>query len=701
MYQQNNPACNISLSPLSGKKDEVETMLVEDNSIPMKNIPIPSLTSVKPPSKYLGTPECKTPLLVPTNSLVFDNEMKNNIMKFKDKSRSENERTSTQRLIERTLVEKASCSNLNSSIMKDYRLRMFNLDIEMLDSELSSEKALNANLHENLACAVDSIVYDGKLPGMFTPSMRERARNWLPTVKQIGAESVEGYALKTSLTPDTNLFVMKAPRNPKDDSLVHEALVGLYALNKIRHILPNFMYVYGYTTCSPPALENKEVLTWCSSSSPAVSYLITENIRDAVTISDFVSDNNIDGWDLLSVMYQVFNALNVAFKMYGYTHYDLHYGNIMVRKYSRTIAIPFFDSNGDISGYIPTIYVPYIIDYGYSTINIGGVGFGKQGLEWAHIDSKPFPMYDVYKILCFLGESILRSYTPQSQHHPDKFRILDKMFEFFGNGPLKPRVDKRRNDRSDYYAADPSYLPITHDQFISWLRLSSGIPDIVQPNILPLLAKGVLTAPINTSLDTCAFYDAIASNAGPESSLEYCEAVAAIKEDTRLDDKVKEESISWLNDNFDAEDYYDRALPNVRDRYIVIRQLINDNKLYGDNMIPNISTESNLATPAFIQKYKKHITDFLKVKDFMSEFLSFYKSSVCSLANQDKYESKKHALSNIEDAVTIGLKIVSNNRLILHENLKYAKTIDWSSLSTSRDVRKFWQTEHDNLVLAS
>lgn len=68
---------------------------------------------------------------------------------------------------------------------------------------------------------MDAIIYDGKLPGTLAPSQRERIRNWFPPIKQIGQEYIEGYTLKTSFTTTTNMFVMKAPRNPKNDELVH------------------------------------------------------------------------------------------------------------------------------------------------------------------------------------------------------------------------------------------------------------------------------------------------------------------------------------------------------------------------------------------------------------------------------------------------------------------------------------------------
>lgn len=57
--------------------------------------------------------------------------------------------------------------------MKDFILRIFGIDSDIFDYVLASEQTLNENLHNNVACAVDAIIYDGKLSGMLTSSQRE------------------------------------------------------------------------------------------------------------------------------------------------------------------------------------------------------------------------------------------------------------------------------------------------------------------------------------------------------------------------------------------------------------------------------------------------------------------------------------------------------------------------------------------------
>lgn len=65
---------------------------------------------------------------------------------------------------------------------------------------------------------------------------------------------------------------------------------------------------------SPTAIENKEVATRCSSNNPAVSYLIAENIRDVVSISELITNPSTTPLDAIVVFYQHMNALNLAYK---------------------------------------------------------------------------------------------------------------------------------------------------------------------------------------------------------------------------------------------------------------------------------------------------------------------------------------------------------------------------------------------------
>lgn len=685
---------NIGGSPMSDYTPDTDIVLEDIEDIePVGRIE----TAAIPPRTACGVP------FLPSNkNIKFVGDLEAAVKIFTNPSKDVRARISSQRLAERVLIEKGRCSNINPAIVNDSRLHIFSVDDGKLETLLGSPNGLNASIHDNISCTLDAIIYEGKEPGLYSPLMRERIRNWFPHLKQIGPESVEGYALASSFSQDSNLFVIKAPRNPKNDELVHEAVVGFYALNKLRHVLPNYMYVYGYTKCSPPALKNKEAITWCSSSNPAVSYLITENIRDSVSIGDFVVDSKITPNDFLAVFLQLINALNLAYKHYGYTHYDLHRGNVMIRKYKNIVAIPYFGTSGNIQGYIASRYVPYIIDYGYSCVNIGGVGFGKIGLENYGVTSQPFPMFDTYKIIGFLAEEAYRSshIAVPGSNNGIVVQILDRLFSFFNEGSVRARVLARLNNDDDYYNYNRLYQSVTHDDYLKWLETTSGITLPIHRDLAPLISRGVFAAPIATSLDTCRFYSLVASESGPETALEYCEVVSAIKADSVMSMTHKDNFLSWLTLHFDAEEYFNKTLPSINEDITDANELKAGNIVTGKNIVPKLSGTPNTATTQFITMYKSHIFALLRIKDIASNLVSYIRAAICSLATQNKISQHKSTLERLDIIATDMVNFVNNNRQILKTNVQYANSLNWDSLTSDTNVINFWNVEHETLVLA-
>lgn len=674
-----------AISPL-----EVENESPDDLTAVEQVIPTTIPTEI--PTQYLPPPTCASPRLPSNVGIKLPDTLQSAIQTFRNRSNNIKTRIASQKLVERYLVERGSCSRLNPTITQDTRVRLFSLDNAALDSVLASEESLNANLHDQISCTVDAIIYDNKQPGQFTPSQRERVRHWFTTIKQIGGESVEGYALRTSFSEDSNLFVMKAPRNPKNDELVHEALVGFYALNKLRHILPNFMYVYGYVKCSPPAFENREPATWCSSSNPAVSFLISENVRNAVPIGDFITKEGVSALDILVVWYQIENALNLAYKYYGYTHYDLHYDNILVRKYSKLVAIPYLGTENKVVGYLVTRYVPYIIDYGYSRITVGGIGFGKIGLESAGIEGdRAFPMYDTYKLLGFLGEKL---YTrPRTSQNEGITSLLETLFSFFKDGSLLNRVQRRLSSRADWYSVPNRFRNVTHDDYLTWMQ-SADILNPVHTDMNELTERGVYPAPINNAIDTCEFYDLITSDKGPDSSLKYCEVVAALNADSTLAPNIKQQAINWLNSHFDASAYFNQTIQGIEE------EAMEADLLQSAAIIPQITSNTEIQSADFVARYRAYIFNLLRVKDLTAQVIAYLKASICSLLNQGEYNTNRSRIEALNLRSLQWVDFINRQREILIQNLSFVSSTNWSRMRAPQSVITFWTSEHENLILA-
>lgn len=206
--------------------------------------------------------------------------------------------------------------------------------------------------------------------------------------------------------PNTNVFLLKHINDPlfivktshKEDEMSHEAIIGIYALNKLRSKIPNFMHTYGTYISSIPVIDDKNhVILWCKSSVNLITHIVLENINDGINLKDMAP--TITSEIFLNIYLQVLNAINVAYKDCDFTHYDLHPGNIIVQKLDKYIDIPLYNKDGSIT-YLKTCYLARIIDYGLSHAYIDGIHFGNYSYRNHNIDGESsFPIYDAYKLL--------------------------------------------------------------------------------------------------------------------------------------------------------------------------------------------------------------------------------------------------------------------------------------------------------------
>ena len=85
-------------------------------------------------------------------------------------------------------------------------------------------------------------------------------------LKQIGTESVSGYAFSTGVREISKKkliedpFVVKSPRKNVGSARfgpIHEYFIGAFGTNSLRNNIPNFSFMFGYFMCSPPFIGQK------------------------------------------------------------------------------------------------------------------------------------------------------------------------------------------------------------------------------------------------------------------------------------------------------------------------------------------------------------------------------------------------------------------------------------------------------------
>lgn len=286
-----------------------------------------------------------------------------------------------------------------------------NLNLSPSDREEDSKMVLDSSSLNHLACVAQNIhLFDG-------PNMRTGynfIRQLITNVRIIGDPSVNGVAMKADLyNKYKDMIVIKAPRNPgpyNDEAVNHEVVVGK-VLNELRSYVPNFSFVLGSFECGPPIVSpgpgpksKDKIISWCRSGTQ-VKYIMYENIDNAQSLYSFCE--SCSPQEYIDIMLQINHALMVAYKKKGFTHYDLHGYNILVKKvkgFEDGFYIPYA---GD---FVYANYLACFIDYGYSHVYINGkesvgfkddhgprynLGMFKNGI---YMD-QPHPLHDCYSIL--------------------------------------------------------------------------------------------------------------------------------------------------------------------------------------------------------------------------------------------------------------------------------------------------------------
>jgi hypothetical protein len=179
---------------------------------------------------------------------------------------------------------------------------------------------------------------------------------------------------------DNVAILLKEPPRDNRDSFSNELRVGLQ-LNKLRNTIPNFVYTYGKV-----AGRNRNGNTQ--------EYIILEHVP-GITLSLYTGSFRKH----LCYTLQVILALEIAYHELGFTHYNAHRRNIVLKKLSQKKLIRY----GDVL--IETDRVPIIIDVGRSyTRATGGHNLPIRGVY-------PIPnhFHDVYYCL----HSALRRLYPK------------------------------------------------------------------------------------------------------------------------------------------------------------------------------------------------------------------------------------------------------------------------------------------------
>ena len=275
----------------------------------------------------------------------------------------------------------------------------------------------------DISCIVNSIL--GKDIEHPDKDLTKKIKN----LKRRGAESVNGLAYKATLLEDEKEVLVVKHSNREDYDLIHEASVGILALNKLKSKVPNFSYIFGIHYCP---LKNKTDSDWCPKKGKRFPYVIYENIEPSTTLYVYAKNKSVS--EIMNVYLQVMLALNVANKSCNFTHYDLHTENVLMKELKSPVLVAYPYKNKKVYMKAET-HIPMIIDYGHSYFKYDNRNFGypqQSSTFWASgTNNTSKPLNDAYKLLASLGIQELNYFTKEDH---EKFTLeMNNLYNLFPN----------------------------------------------------------------------------------------------------------------------------------------------------------------------------------------------------------------------------------------------------------------------------
>lgn len=274
-----------------------------------------------------------------------------------------------------------------------------------------------------------------------------------------------GFAVKSQ--PDSNLEFVKIEKTDvfRYQKLVrfttvkqeyNKKLLKEYLINRYLNLfdIPIFQQTYTFINCSRPIYNDMDVISFCTVDEPGV--IISQKINGPL-LTEWVKKATRD--DILIVLIILLYNLDMIHSKTGFTHYDLHTGNVIVETYPDKFSFRIADK------YVSSRFVPKIIDFGLARIEIGGTVFHHQGLESVGITSEPNIMYDVYKLIMFLlvyNDSNIFLATPFFGRPVTREYIIDLQ-----NSKKRPFVNGDGKQKyKDRYFAPPDNFSLTIDEYL-------------------------------------------------------------------------------------------------------------------------------------------------------------------------------------------------------------------------------------------
>lgn len=231
------------------------------------------------------------------------------------------------------------------------------------------------------------------------------------TTGQIIKDAYDTIVVLQELSHYGLVIVKYQKANTDFNTILHEGIVGLYTVNNLH----NFVHVLGvYLNVTYPKIGNCDAVIY--------EYVNGE------TLTSFIEKNPAT-IEIKHILLQIFVALYDAYKLYDFTHYDLHTDNVIVTITASSVACNY---NG--RALFHTHIVPIIIDYGRAHAKINNINYGysyprdELGFDPGYVENHGFWAHDMFLLLSI----IYRDFSLTGTLAEEKNK-LDEYVEYEGN----------------------------------------------------------------------------------------------------------------------------------------------------------------------------------------------------------------------------------------------------------------------------
>lgn len=670
---------------------------------------VPDITYIEQPgtSKYMNyedylTNHCIVPRFPDLDQVKFNSNQLKLIAEYTDLSLPREVRLKASNRIHTELLHVGSCSAQNPSTTPFFRSRLFSLDPVKLSQQFQNSDTYDYSVQANTSCMIDSIVNDYDPDNLDKNKIHsnERVVKWFPHIKML-ASGAHGQVFSSSLDGGNEMVAIKTSLYSGSD-LKREAVIGMYCTNNLRKYVPNFAFVYGYTECSSLAPKGNNQYDWCSTLYPSASYLYMEKIKGK-TFRAMLEAEMLDKDAVWSILVQVVNALNVAFKQSKFVHFDLHADNVMIVDHQQPIAVPYYDNEMKIAGYIVSRYVPVIIDYGYAAFSMGGARFyyipQHKDVDMSPGYYKINPMNDLYTLF---GTSTLATHIDDSRmptNIMDDARHVINSFNRYVNRYIDADLVKIYIEtQSSLGEINPEVRDSTVQNFIDWLTTKGMINKNNIYSYSQITQAEIKILPRSLDLTVCQFFDYLKNpKANITNNFDLCEAVNAVESDSAAR-YSKENIINFITSRHDAEAEFLNSLPNVD---VSLQELDQNLQKYGvdiNGLIyrfpPNFRAIDLESQYAF---YSERVYLLPNIKHLYAQLQIFVKTSRCALTYTRKLTRDNiDKLQQLQEYVDEMERILSNSKVQLQYNQQFID--EYIGGVRNQKIVNFWIVEYPAIV---